>query len=206
LYGAFGALGVLSCLASPAFSSTRGGPNAVTVLLGQGTDTDFTTIITEPWKTNFVDLTLVGVAASTRLGTVNEILGRPVLGAVGDDLTLDAETGADYRFGLEDEGEFWGSLYFRYDGFPWNDWVYTTAAINTGWSILTDTSDFERHRSNGRSSRVLHSFSPEITFADPDNKDVELVVRLQHRSGIFGLVDGVSSGSTFVTTGIRFRF
>jgi hypothetical protein len=137
---------------------------------------------------------------------VNELFGRPDLGAFGDDLTLDVEAGADYRFGLEDEGEFWGALYFRYDGFPWNDWIYTTAAIDTGWSLLTDTSDFERHRSHGQSSRVLHDFSPEITFADPDNKNVELVVRLQHRSGIFGLVDGVASGSTFVTTGIRFRF
>jgi hypothetical protein len=53
---------------------------------------------------------------------------------------------------------------------------------------------------------VLHNFSPEITFADPDNKNVELVLRLHHRSGIFGLIDGVSTGSTFVTTGIRVRF
>jgi hypothetical protein len=201
---ALGALVVLSCLASPALSSTRGDPNAITFLVGRGTDTDFTDIITEPWTTDFVDLTLLGVTASTRLGTVNELFGGS--GAFGDDVTVDAEAGAAYRFGFEDEGEFWGSLYLRYDGFPWNDWIYTTAAINTGWSILTDTSEFERHRSDGQSSLVLHYFAPEITFADPDNKDVELVIRLHHRSGIFGLVDDVSGGSTFITTGIRVRF
>jgi len=201
---ALGALVVLSCLASPALSSTRGDPNAITFLVGRGTDTDFTDIITEPWTTDFVDLTLLGVTASTRLGTVNELFGGS--GTFGDDVTVDAEAGAAYRFGFEDEGEFWGSLYLRYDGFPWNDWIYTTAAINTGWSILTDTSEFERHRSDGQSSLVLHYFAPEITFADPDNKDVELVIRLHHRSGIFGLVDDVSGGSTFITTGIRVRF
>ena len=47
---------------------------------------------------------------------------------------------------------------------------------------------------------------PEITFADPDNKDLEFVFRLHHRSGVFGLFDDVVSGSTFLSTGIRIRF
>ncbi len=47
---------------------------------------------------------------------------------------------------------------------------------------------------------------PEITFADPDNKNVEFLIRYHHRSGVFGLFDGVVSGSTFITAGVRFRF
>ena len=78
--------------------------------------------------------------------------------------------------------------------------------------MLSEESDFERSRDansdgeGGTASRFLHFFSPEITVADPDNKNLELVLRLQHRSGIFGLIDGITSGSTFVTTGIRVRF
>jgi hypothetical protein len=199
--------GVLAsiCFSLPAFGGTRGDDNAVTVLIGRGTDTNFTQIITEPWTTNFVDLTMVGITASHRLGTLDELTGSD-LGHMGEYVSVETEAGAAYRFGMEEQGEFWGSLYFRYDGFPWNDSLYTTAAINTGLSILTETSEFERDRSNDQSSQVLHNFSPEITFADPDNKNVEFVLRLHHRSGIFGTIDGVSSGSSFVATGIRMRF
>jgi hypothetical protein len=193
-------------LAEPALSETRGGPRAVTFLVGQGTDTDFTQIITQPWTTNFVDLTTAEAIYSYRLGTLNELFDSDTLGYFGDHLTVEPEAGAAYRFGEESQGEFWGALYFRYDGLPWNDTIYTTLALNTGLSILTETSEFERDRSDGDSSLVLHNFSPEITFANPDYKNIELVLRLQHRSGIFGTIDGVYSGSTFVTTGIRFRF
>ena len=204
--GFYFAILVLLGSALPVQAGTKGDPNAVTVLVGRGTDTDFTQIITEPWTTHFVDLTMVGLTASHRLGTLDELSGSD-LGHMGEYVSVEAEAGADYRFG-EDEnlGEFWGALYFRYDGFPWNDTIYTTAAINTGLSLLTETSEFERNRGSDGTSQVLHYFSPEITFADPDNKNIELVLRLSHRSGIFGLIDGVTSGSTFVTTGLRFRF
>ncbi len=196
----------LACVATPALAQQPNSPNAVTFLVGRGTDTDFTQVLTQPWTTNFVDLTLVGVTYSYRLGTLNELFGSDTLGYFGDHLMIEPEAGAAYRFGFESQGEFWGSLYFRYDGLPWNDTIYTTLALNTGLSILTETSEFERDRSNGDSSLVLHNFSPEITFASPDNKDIELVLRLHHRSGIFGTIDGVYSGSSFVTTGLRVRF
>ncbi|MFZ5676872.1 MAG: hypothetical protein ACOZAM_28255 [Pseudomonadota bacterium] len=195
-----------TCLGTSAFAEQPNSPNAVTFLVGRGTDTDFTTIISQPWKTNFVDLTMLGVTYSYRLGTLNELFDSDTLGYFGDHLMVEPEAGAAYRFGLESQGEFWGSLYFRYDGLPWNDTIYTTLAINTGLSILTESSDFERDRSDGDSSLVLHNFSPEITFASPDYKDIELVLRLHHRSGIFGTIDGVYSGSSFITTGLRVRF
>ncbi len=148
---------------------------------------------------------MIGLALSHRLGTLDELTGSD-LGHIGEYVSVEIEGGAAYRFGMEEQGEFWTSLYFRYDGFPWNDSLYTTAAINTGLSILTEPSEFERDRSDDQSSQVLHNFSPEITLADPDNKDIEFVLRLHHRSGIFGTIDGVSSGSSFVATGLRLRF
>jgi hypothetical protein len=194
------------CFILPAQAGTRGDANSVTVLTGKGTDTDFTQIIIQPWTTHFVDQNLVGIIASHRLGTLDELTGLD-LGHLGEYITVEPEAGASYRFGdKEDLGEFWGALYFRYDGFFWNDSLYTTVALDTGLSLLTETSDWEASRSSQGTSQVLHYFSPEITFADPDNKNVELVLRLYHRSGIFGAIDGVHSGSTFVTTGLRFRF
>jgi hypothetical protein len=184
----------------------RGGPNSVAVFGGWATDTDFTQIIYAPWTVNFVDIQLIGAAYSRRLGTIAELFGDPGIGSLANDLTIETEVGASGRFGDAAWGELWVSLYLRYDGFPWNDRIYTTLALNTGWSILNETSDFERERSEGNTSLVLHDFSPELTFADPRNKDLELVLRLQHRSGIFGLVDGVEEGSTYISTGVRLRF
>jgi len=199
-----GLLASLSC-ALPVQAGTKGDPNAVTLMVGRAVDTDFTDIFLEPWAVDFVDLTVVGAAISTRLGTVNELTASDH-GGIGDDLSIDFEAGTSYRFGEESMGEFWGALYLRYDGFPWNDTIYTTVAANVGLSYITETSEFERSRANGQSSQVLHYLAPEITFADPDNKNVEFLIKLHHRSGIFGLIDDVSGGSTFVTAGIRFRF
>jgi hypothetical protein len=189
--------------------------NSFMVYGGWGTDTNFTQTVYAPWSVNFVDLQFVGATVSTRLGTVGDLaesVGQD-LGSIGEDFTLEAELGGGYRFGDEKMGEFWTALYLRYDGFPWNDMVYTTIAANLGLSILTKESDFERSRDadpdegdEGNASQVLHFFSPEITVADPDNKNLELVLRLHHRSGVFGLIDGITSGSTFITTGVRVRF
>jgi hypothetical protein len=205
LLPALGGAIALLCLTAPALGGEKGDPYAVTAFAGRGTDTDFTTILTEPWTVHFVDLWVVGAAMSARLGTVNELTGSD-LGSIGDYFSIDLEAGTAYRFGDEEMGEFWGAIYLRYDGFPWNDTIYTTIAANTGVSYITETSEFERGRSDGQSSQLLHYLAPEITFADPDNKNLEFLIRLHHRSGVFGAFDGVSGGSSFVTSGIRMRF
>ncbi len=210
---ALGGAMALLCFTTPVLAGEKSDPYAFTVFAGKGTDTDFFSALTQPWTIHFVDLGIVGAAVSARVGTVNELTGWD-LGSIGDDFSIDLETGAAYRFGDEcgdecgDEemGEFWGAIYLRYDGFPWNDTIYTTIAANTGVSYITHTSEFEKGRSDGQSSQLMHYLTPEITFADPDDKNVEWLVQLHHRSGVFGLFDGASGGSTFVTTGLRVHF
>lgn len=209
LLTALGGAVALLCFAAPVLAAEKSDPYAFTVFAGQGTDTNFFQALTQPWTIHFIDLGIVGAAVSARVGTVNELTGWD-LGSIGDDFSIDLETGAAYRFGDEDGdgemGEFWGAIYLRYDGFPWNDVIYTTIAANTGVSYITETSEYERGRSDGQTSQLLHYLTPEITFANPENKNVEWLVQLHHRSGVFGLFDGVTGGSTFVTTGIRVHF
>ncbi len=172
---------------------------------GVGADTNFYQLIYSPWTADLTDIGLIGTSYSHRFGTLNEVIGD--IGQIGDDLTIEGEIGTSVRFGDESLGEGWVALYLRYDGLPWNDTVYTTIGINTGLSYLTDISEFERGRdSDGNASKLLHYMGPELTFADPDNKVLELVLRYHHRSGVFGLIDGVVSGSTFISAGIRARF
>jgi hypothetical protein len=174
---------------------------------GIATETSFTDLLYKPWTAHLNDIGVFGASYSHRFGTVNELLGGGGLGHIGDDFTIDGEVGTSVRFGDESLGEGWAALYLRYDGLPWNDTVYTTIGANIGLSYLTDISEFERGRdSDGRATELLHYLGPELTFADPQNKDLELVLRYHHRSGVFGLFDGVVSGSTFISAGIRVRF
>lgn len=153
------------------------------------------------------DIGVIGLAYSHRFGTANDFVGGILPPVIGDHLFIEGEGGISYRFGDESLGEGWLGAYLRYDNLPWNDVVYTTLAVNTGVSYLTDVSEFERSRdNNGKAGRLLHYMGPEITFADPDNKNLEFLVRFHHRSGVFGLFDGVVSGSTFITAGMRVRF
>jgi hypothetical protein len=178
-------------LAGPALSQSRGGADSLMLFGGRASDTNFAEILTMPWTADMVDIGVVGASYSHRLGSVSQLVGDVLPTHIGDYLTLEAEGGTSFRFGDEKLGEAWTALYLRYDNLPWNDTVFTTVGFNTGLSLLSNPSEFEQGRdSEGRGSKLLHYLGPEITFADPDNKDVELVFRLHHRSGVFGLFDG----------------
>jgi hypothetical protein len=184
----------------------RGGKHSLAVFMGQATDTNFVESMYAPWSNSLEDIGVAGAMYSYRLGSLRDVFGLPS-NHITDHIVVEGETGGAFRFGDEQLGELWTGLYVRYDGFFWNDKVFTTLAANTGLSLLSGTSDFERGRdSNGKNERLLHYMGPEITFANPDNKNVELIVRYHHRSGVFGLFDGVVSGSTFLSSGLRIRF
>ena len=125
---------------------------------------------------------ILGATYSHRLGTVNE-LGDLHINYIGDHLTIEAEIGSSVRFGEESLGEVWTALYFRYDGFPWNDVIYSTIALNTGVSILTDLSDFEEGRdSKGKSALLLHYLGPEIRECLTERKCLIFASISQERS------------------------
>jgi hypothetical protein len=184
----------------------RGGKQSLAAFVGIATDTNFVESMYAPWANDLEDIGVAGAMYSHRFGSLQTVFNLPS-NHITDHVVVEGEAGGAFRFGDEKLGEVWTGLYVRYDGFFWNDTVFTTIAVNTGVSLLSETSDFERGRdSKGKNTRLLHYMGPEITFADPDNKNVELLLRYHHRSGVFGLFDGVVSGSTFVSTGVRMRF
>jgi hypothetical protein len=188
-------------------SVARTGKHSVAAFVGVATDTNFTESMYAPWRNDLQNIGVAGAAYNYRLGTFNELTDNGFGSAFGDHLMLEGEAGGAFRFGNEHLGEVWTGLYLRYDGFFWNDTVYTTLAVNTGVSLLTDFSSFERGRDeHGKNAKLLHYMGPELTFSPPDNHNIEFLIRYHHRSGVFGLFDGVVSGSTFVSTGLRYRF
>lgn len=187
--------------------SSRGGNNSIAIFGGQATDTNFTESMFMPWTNDMQDIGVIAASFNHRHGELADYFGDVLPFGLAHDITIESEVGASYRFGDEDLGEAWIAAYLRYDDFFWNDVVYTTLAVNAGVSMLTELSGFERGRdAGGEASKFLHYMGPEITFASPDNKDLELLLRFHHRSGVFGVFDGTVSGSTFISTGLRLRF
>jgi hypothetical protein len=199
----------VACLCAPAIAETvdRTGKHSVAVFVGEATDTNFVDSMITPWKNDLKNVQVAGAAYNYRFGTLNELTDNNFGSSFGDHLMLEGEVGGSFRFGNEHLGEAWTGLYLRYDGFFWNEKLYTTLAVNTGVSLLSDFSSFERGRdSKGKNAKLLHYMGPELTFSPPDNHNLEFLIRYHHRSGVFGLFNGVVSGSTFLSTGFRYRF
>ena len=155
-------------------------------------------LVPMPWSGDYGDNYFVGGAVSRRLGRI------------APDWIVDLEVGAGYRFKQVNAPETWAAAFLRYDGFFWNRYLYTTAAISTGLSYVTRVSDIEKDAGSDRGSpngsKVLHYLAPEFTFALPERRDSELVIRFHHRSGAFGTFNGVWGGSNVVTVGFRQRW
>jgi hypothetical protein len=147
-----------------------------------------------PWAWDLTEDRFVGFAASRDVGSLWRISFEP-------------EMGIGQRFGTQDETEFWGAVYFRYHGFPWDKYLVTTFALSTGLNWATGISDVEKDRArDGEGSQLMHYFAPEITFALPSRPDTELLFRIHHRSGVFGLISDAWGGAQYATVGLRVRF
>src|ERR1700694_961282 len=153
----------------------------------------FVGLMAEPWSGSYGRNDFIGGAVSRRIGRVR------------DHFIFEVEVGAGERFKHFSSPEGWVALYLRFDWFPWNNFVYTTVAINTGLDYVQKVSPVELDsclgRGNPNCSNLLHYLGPEITFASPDNPNSEIVIRWHHRSGIFGLMSDTWGGSNILPAG-----
>lgn len=148
-----------------------------------------------PWNVQTGKAGVMATAISRRFATL--------FGA----LDLEAEAGLDQRLGDMHATTAWLAVNFRWTRFPWNNIVATTIALSDGPSMASEIDREERVRSqNGHGSDLLNFASPEITFALPDHPEDQLVFRYQHRSGIFGVINGVDEASSFACIGFRRLF
>ena len=144
---------------------------------------------------------------------VGMTFGRPIL-RYSDLFAVELEVGAGKRFGALTSTEVWGAIYFRWTKFPWNHIVRTSMAVSTGLNYAPHLDAIENARTEnaGRGSHLLHFLSPEITFGLPSRPDIDVFLRLHHRSGggkIFGPVaifKGAGGGAQYGVVGVRTRF
>jgi len=73
-----------------------------------------------------------------------------------------------------------------------------------GSSYATGVSSWERQNSgNDKGSNFLQFGSLELTFAADEHSPGEFFVRVHHRSGVYGLINGVTGGSSYLSVGYR---
>ena len=96
----------------------------------------------------------------------------------------------------------------RWSNFPWSKTIRTTFGLGGGLSWASDIPSIEINSkiSNGDYSKLLNYIAVEATFALPKHPDWQLVYRLHHRSGVFGLLGADNAGNTAVQLGIRHYF
>lgn len=130
-------------------------------------------------------------------------LGRE-FGAIWDSLRLEWEAGASLVWGREDYVDLRFGIGARWIRFPWNEHVFTTAAIILGPSYITELSRYELKE--GDATHFKNGLVLEITAAPPDRPDLTVALRIHHRSSIFNLIPNAGTPSDFVTLGFKLRF
>jgi len=132
--------------------------------------------------------------------------------AAGMDLTgykhylgVEGEGQVVKHWGDQDHFEFNALLVLRWLPFPWDRYLNTSFAVGEGLSYATDDPELEVEK-HDRTARLLNYLMFELAFGVPQQPPWTMFIRVHHRSGVFGLFDGVSGGSNVVGLGLRYVF
>jgi hypothetical protein len=139
----------------------------------------------------------------------NSYLGAFVFGkefwTYKDYIGMEAEGQIVKHWELQDHFEFNALLVIRWLPFPWDDYVDTSFALGNGISYATEDPEIEAH-AHDNVSKILHYLMLELSFLVPNQAHWNVFVRLHHRSGVFGLYNGVSGASNALGAGVRYTF
>jgi hypothetical protein len=135
-------------------------------------------------------------------------------------LTVGGEVGIADRFGhfveccdapvvssgIVQSGELWTGGTFRIDLLLGP--VRMTPGVTIGFSVTTNSIGREREReiTEFGNARFLGYLSPEVAFSAVSFPNLELVFRVQHRSGLFGTFGGLFEGYNADVVGVRYHF
>lgn len=120
-------------------------------------------------------------------------------------ISFEAEGQIGKHSNADDQWEFVGLLIARWHEFPWNNYVNTSFALGDGISYYTKISNVEK-KDEEDAQHALNYLMFELTLGLPQYPKWDLVLRIHHRSSVFGLVGPSGSGSNFVCGGIKYSF
>lgn len=110
-----------------------------------------------------------------------------------------------YRVGSEEHNiaEIDPYFAFRWTHFPWDQYVNTSFAIGEGISYTSSIPALEK-KANENTKRLLNYLMFEASFAIPKYPRLQLITRIHHRSGAYGLYRAGNTGSNDVGLGVRY--
>jgi hypothetical protein len=124
-----------------------------------------------------------------------------------DKIDLELEGQAVKHFGDQDHWEFNGLGAIRWLPFIWDNYVDTSFASGAGLSYATEIPKVEeRRRGDDQVAKLLTYLMFELSFSLPQTPNWSLVTRIHHRSGAFGLFNGVTGASNAWGFGIKYTF
>lgn len=101
--------------------------------------------------------------------------------------------------------EFNPYILFRWANWPWNHTITTSLAFAEGVSYDSSVPAIEK-RQNDNTRRLMNYLMFEATLARPSYPNLQLVFRIHHRSGAYGLYRAGNTGSNDLGLGIRYLF
>ena len=140
-------------------------------------------------EATYEDSHLVGLGVSRKIGTYKNLIG------------FEVEGQAVKHFGDQDHEEFNVLIVARWLPFPWDRFLDTSFAVGEGISYAATDPILEN-----KGQQWLNYILLELAFAAPSLPKWEAVIRVHHRSGVFGLYKGVRDASNALGFGIRYRF
>jgi hypothetical protein len=174
---------------APAVQAPENFPWAVTLYGGPFTKQDFLEFFSEPVEFDHA-------------GMVTVALSREV-GVLWKHIRWETEIGVTKWFGDQTHWEFTSAIVARWITFPWNDYVKTTIAVGDGPSFATKPPRLEK-KNFDEAKRLQNYVFLELTFGLPRYPQWDFVIRIHHRSGVFGVLGG--SGSSIPAIGVKYKF
>ena len=109
--------------------------------------------------------------------------------------------------GQQDHWEYNGLILHRWIYYPWSEQTRVTSAIGNGLSWASEVPELElASHTNEGATQLLSYLLLELTVSIPEFDGIDLVGRIHHRSGVYGLFDDVHGGSNMITLGLRYEF
>jgi hypothetical protein len=129
------------------------------------------------------------------------------MGSYADKIDLELEGQIVKHFKDQEHWEFNALGAARWLPFPWDRHLDTSFACGAGLSFATETPEVEEERrGDGQTQEVLTYLLLELELALPDSRHWSCVTRVHHRSGAFGLFNGVTGASNAWGFGVKYRF
>jgi ferredoxin len=121
---------------------------------------------------------------------------------LGENLGVEGEVNVAVHSGRQSHFELSTAAILRWHAFPWRRYVATSLGYGLGLSWALDRPPIEEQPER-RASRTLIFMPTELTFGPP-GAAWEVMLRIHHRSGAFGVFKD-AGGSNFIALGLRFR-